>query len=72
MGSRQSCVWGWAAPCRNARTVFGEKAVGGGGWGDGTKPGRTTQQGLQVSLQMRFDAHGRCLKDLAHVSKDYH
>lgn len=43
----------------------------GGRWEDG-KPGRTTQQGLQVSLQMRFDAHGRCLKDLAHVSKDYH
>lgn len=43
----------------------------GGLWED-RKPGRTTQQGRRVLLLMRFDAPGRCLKDLAHISEDYH
>ena len=73
-GSRQTCVWGWStAPCSDAGTVFGEKAVGGKGWAMGRREARQDNTGRTLSLiLMRFDAPGRCLKDLAHVSEDHH
>lgn len=64
MGEQTELCLGVGTAPAGMRTVFWGEGRGRGGVARERREarGRTTQQGLQVSLQMRFDAHGRCLE----------